>query len=327
VKRREFIALLIGGTAAYPLTTHAQQSAIPVIGFLRSESPEGFELRLAGFLAGLKEAGYVDGQNVAIEYRWGRSRDDALPGLAADLVRRNVALIVVSGSPGAALTVKAATASIPIAFVIGGDPVRQGLVASLNRPSGNVTGVSFINNSLGAKRLELLRELVPGAAAIAVLVNPKSLNAEADMRDTQAAARALGLQLQTHNATTADEIDAAFASLALQQARALFVSAEPFFTNQRRQLTALTARHAIPASYSNRESVEAGGLMSYGANIADAHRQLGLYAGRILKGEKPGDLPVVQPTKFELVINLKTAKALGLTVPPKFLFTADEVIE
>lgn len=327
MKRREFIAGLGGVAVAWPAGARAQQAAMPVIGFLRSETPEGFEARLAGFRLGLKEAGYVEGENVSIEYRWGRSRDDALAALAADLVRQRVTIIVVSGSPAAALTVKSATAAIPIAFVIGGDPVKQGLVASLNRPGGNVTGVTFINNALGSKRLELLRELVPGTTVIAVLVNPRSLNAESDMQETETAARALGLQLLLFKASTADEIDTAFASLSMQQARALFVSAEPFFTNQRAQLTTLTARHGIPTSYSNRESVEAGGLMSYGANIAEAHRQLGLYTGRILKGEKPADLPVVQPTKFEFVINGKTAKTLGIEIPNRVLALADEVIE
>jgi putative ABC transport system substrate-binding protein len=331
MRRREFITLLGGAAVAplylLPLAARAQQSAMPVIGFLRSESPDGFEGRMAAFRAGLKEAGFIEGQNVSIEPRWGRSRADALPELAADLVRRRVAVIVVSGSPAAAMAAKSATATIPIAFVLGSDPVKQGLVASLNRPGGNVTGVSFVSNSLAAKRLELLREIVPGAMTIAVLVNPGSLNAAADLRETERAAQALGLRLQVFNVATAGEIDAAFASLAREPAHALFVSAEPFFTSRQEQIVALAARHAIPASYSNRDYIGPGGLMSYGANVADAHRQLGHTVGRILKGEKPADLPIVQPTKFELVINRKTATALGLTVPPKLLFTADEVIE
>jgi putative ABC transport system substrate-binding protein len=299
MRRRAFITGL-ASAAAYPLAVRAQQG-MPVIGFLRSESPEGFEIRLAAFRTGLKEIGYVEGENVTIEYRWGHSRPDALPVLAAELVRRQVAAIIVSGSPAAAMAVKTATADIPVVFVLGGDPVRQGLVASLNRPGGNVTGVSFISNSLAAKRLELLRELVPGATTIAVLVNPGSLNAEADMKETEGAARALGVRLRVFQARTAGDIDAAFASLALEPAHALFVSAEPFFTSRQEQIVALAARHAIPASYSNRDYIGPGGLMSYGTNIADAHHQLGRYTGRILKGEKPGDLPVLQPTKFELV--------------------------
>jgi putative ABC transport system substrate-binding protein len=326
MRRREFI---IGSVAAsaWPLAVEAQQPAVPVIGFIRSEVPEGFEQRLAGFHAGLKQAGYVEGQNVAIEFRWGRGQGDALAGFAADLVRRRVTVIVTSGSPTTALAAQSATSTIPIVFVIGGDPVKQGLVTSLNRPSGNITGVTFINNALAAKRLELLGELVPTAKTIAVLVNPASLNAEADLKETQAAALALGLRLKLFNASTVSEIDTAFAKLAAERASALFVSAEPFFTSRREQIVALAARNGLPASYSNRENVEVGGLMSYGASIVDAHRQLGFYTGRILKGERTTDLPVMQPVKFDLSINLKTAKALGLTVPPKLLFTADEVIE
>jgi putative tryptophan/tyrosine transport system substrate-binding protein len=326
LKRRDFITLL-GGVAAWPLAARAQQSAIPVIGFLNTVPPEGFTDRLRAFRQGLKETGFIDGENVTIEYRWADNPVERLPALAADLISRRVAVIVTLNT-ASALAAKAATTTIPIVFAVGSDPVPLGLVASLNRPGGNVSGINFSISELGEKRLELLRALVPSVRRLAVLVNPTSaVLTEFTVKDTAAAARAMGLEIKVFNASTSDEVHAAFARFSSERPDALFVGADPFFTARRVQLSTLAARHGLPSSFPLRENVEAGGLMSYGTNINDATRQVGVYTGRILKGTKPEDLPVVQSTKFELVINLTTAKTLGLTVPPNLLAIADEVIE
>jgi len=288
-------------------------------------SPDAFAGRLGGFRQGLKDTGYVEGENVAIEYRWADNQTDRLPALAAELVRRRVAVIV--GNTPSAFAAKAATTTIPIVFIVAEDPVRLGLVASLARPGGNLTGVNFFTGELVAKRLELLRELVPRAARVAVLVNPAGPDAETTLKDVEPAARAIGLQVPVLNASTSSEINAAFATFVRERPDALFVGGDPFFSSRRVQLVHLTTLHKVPAIFSNRDYVEAGGLMSYGSNIADAWRQLGTYAGRILKGAKPADLPVVQASKFELVINVESARMLGLTVPDKLLAAADEVIE
>jgi putative ABC transport system substrate-binding protein len=325
MKRREFMTLLGGAAAAWPLAARSQQAAMPVIGFLNPTSPDAFAGRLRGFRQGLKDTGYVEGENVAIDYRWAENQIDRLPLLAAELVRRRVAVIV--GNTPSAFAAKAATTAIPIVFLVAEDPVKLGLVASLARPGGNLTGINMFSAELVAKRLDLLRELVPGAARVGVLVNPAGPDAETTLRDVEPAARAIGLQIQVLNASTSREINAAFVTFVRDRADALFVGSDPFLSSRRIQLVNLATRHAIPASFSNRESPEIGGLMSYGANILDAWRQSGTYVGRILKGAKPADLPVEQSTKFELVINAETARMLGLNVPEKLLVRADEVIE
>jgi ABC-type uncharacterized transport system substrate-binding protein len=325
VKRRAFITLL-GGAAAWPLGARAQQSTMPVIGFLNQGSAQPSAYLVAAFRKGLKEIGYVEGYNVAIEYRWAESQYNQLPQLAADLISRRVSVLAVAFLP-AALAAKAATSTIPICFVTGADPVHQGLVASLNRPGGNVTGVAFLSQLLGAKRLGLLHELVPAAGTFALLVNPANPNAEGLMKDLQAAGHALGKQIVVLRASTEREIDRQFASLKQQQVTALIVAPDAFFDSQRDHIVELVARQAIPAIYERREAAAAGGLMSYGANVADAYHQAGIYTGRILKGEKAADLPVTLPTKFELVINQQAAKGLGIEIPPMLLARADEVIE
>jgi putative ABC transport system substrate-binding protein len=327
VKRREFITLIGGAAAAWPLAARAQQPAMPVIGFLNPAFIEANADRLRGFHRGLKDAGYVEGENVAVVYRWAEGQNDRLPELAADLVRRQVS-VIASFTPAAAFAVKATTATIPIVFGVNEDPVRLGLVASLARPGGNATGINFLTAELAAKRLNLLRELVPAAARVSVLVNPANpTSTESTLKDVLTAARAIGLQTQAFNAGTGSEINAAFAALISEKSDALLVAGDPFFSSRRVQLVHLATRYAIPAIYSQREFTDIGGLMSYGPNLSDAFRQVGAYVGRILKGAKPADLPVVQSTKFELVINAETARLLGLTVPPTLLATADEVIE
>jgi ABC-type uncharacterized transport system substrate-binding protein len=327
MKRRAFISLLGGAAASWPLAARAQQRAFPVIGLLSSRSPAVDTSLIAVIRQGLNESGLVEGQNVALDYRWADGQYDRLAALAADLVRRQVAVIVTMGGEVSALAAKAASATIPIVFVAGGDPVRSGLVTSVHRPGGNITGVSTLIFELEPKRLGLMRELRPNATTIAVLVDPNSPNAEMQVNDIQAAARGVGGEITILNASTIRDIDAAFVRLVEMRADALLVVANPIFFNRTAQLVVLAARHAIPTLYSRREFTAAGGLMSYGPNINDSYRLLGVYAARILKGEKPGDLPIQLPTKFELVINLSTAKALGIEVPPTLLARADEVIE
>jgi putative ABC transport system substrate-binding protein len=326
VKRRGFIRIAAGSAVVWPLAAHAQQKSMPVIGFLSARSPGESSPLVSAFSRGLAETGYAEGKNVAIEYRWAESRYDLLPGLAADLVAHNVDVIAAFGGVSA-LAAKSATSTIPIVFVVGRDPVEFGLVASLARPGGNLTGVNVLLVDLMAKRLELLSELVPQARVIALLVNPTNSNAGSMMRDAEEAARAKGVQLHIVKAATESEIDGAFAALVQQQIGALIVGIDAFFEGRGKQLVELASRHAMPTIYESRNFAAAGGLISYGANGRGADRQVGVYTGKILKGAKPGDLPVEQPTKFELVINLKTAKALGLAVPQALLARADEVIE
>jgi putative tryptophan/tyrosine transport system substrate-binding protein len=324
MRRRQFITLL-GGAVAWPLAASAQQPAIPVIGFLRNTPSAPFAHIVTAFRRGLNEVGFVEGQNVAIEQRWAEGQDDRLPALVAELVRQKAA-VIVANNPGA-LAAKAAATTIPIVFATGSDPVRDGLVASLNRPGGNVTGVVFITSVLGAKRLELLRQLVPKATTIAMLVRPNTIETEAERIDVQNAAQALGQELVLFNVTSGRDIEAAFATFVERRAGGLLVGTGPFLTSNRERVVALAARYGVPAIYPLREYASAGGVMSYGTSISDAYRQSGVYAGRILKGEKPADLPVIQSNKFELVLNVQTAKALGIDVPDKLLALADEVIE
>jgi putative tryptophan/tyrosine transport system substrate-binding protein len=327
MRRREFVSLLAGAAAAWPVAARAQQSPMPVVGFLETVSPSFGTRILAPFRQGLGDSGYVEGQNVAIEYRWAEGRYDRLPELAADLVRRQVNLIVTTSTP-ASLAAKAATTELPLVFGVGDDPVKLGLVASLNRPGGNATGINFFLGELAAKRLGLLRELAPAATRIAVLVNPTdAVRTESNLKEVDTAARAIGLQVHIVNASTIAEIDAAFATMVRERLDAIFVVPDSFFNSRRVQLANLAARFALPSAFGQREYCEVGGLMSYGTNLADARRQIGSYAGRILKGARAADLPVVQATNFELVVNLTTARMLGLTVPDKLLATADEVIE
>ena len=327
MRRRDFIKGVSGSAITWPLTARAQQPALPVVGFLDTTTPNDFASRVAAFREGLKEIGYVEGQNVVIEYRWPEGNYDRLAMLAADLVHRRVAVIAAVGGDPSPVAAKAATSTIPIVFSTGGEPVKLGLVANLNRPGGNITGVSFLFSELGAKRLGLLHELLPKASVIGMLVNPTFADAETYISDTKEAALPLGLQIHAVKASTAEDFDTAFAALAQQKTDALLLANDAFFLSERRKLIALAARYAIPAVYFFREFVVDGGLMSYSTSLTQAYRQVGIYTGKILNGAKPADLPVVLPTKFEFAINLKTAKTLGLTFPPGLLAIADEVIE
>src|SRR5436190_3704777 len=323
MKRREFITVL-GGTAAWSLAARAQQSGMPMIGFLHLGSPQPYTTMVAAFLQGLNEAGFVEARNVAIEYRWAENQTDRLPAMAADLVRQGVDVIAPAGGPASVRAAKAATTTIPIVFSLGSDPIKMGFVDSLNRPGGNVTGVTFLANELEAKQLDLLSELVPRVEAIAYFVNPSNPNTATAV---QTAGQVLGRRILVFNASTERDLDIAFAGLDQQRAGALLISPDPLFTSRREQIVSLALRHAMPTMYQHREHVAAGGLISYGVDLKDTYRQHGIYVGRILKGASPADLPVVQPTKFELVINVKTAKALGLEIPSTVLVLADEVIE
>ena len=326
MRRREFIAVLGSAAASWPLAARAQQSAMPVVGFLNVTSPDAY--RLHAFHQGLKEAGFVEGENVAVEYRWAEGQIDRLPTLAAELVRRQVPVIVAGGGVASALAARAETKSIPVLFLVAEDPVKLGLVTSLAKPDGNLTGVNILAAEVVAKRLELLRELLPKAISIDALVDPvNATTTESTLKILEAAARTMGIQIQVLNASTSREIDAAFAALVKEQPDALFVGVSPFLLSRRVQLAQLAAHYSVPAIYQDREHAEVGGLMSYGASIGDAYRNLGVYAGRVLKGAKPADLPIVQSSKLELVINHPTARMLGLTVPPTLLSIADDVIE
>ncbi|HUL87439.1 MAG TPA: ABC transporter substrate-binding protein [Pseudolabrys sp.] len=327
MRRREFLTLIGGATVGSPLVAQAQQPALPVIGFLDPRTPEVVAARLRGFRQGLKESGYVDGENVTIVFGWGDDQIDRMPALAIDLVRRPVGVIVASGPPSS-FAAKAATPTIPIVFLVGNDPVQLGLAASLARPGGNLTGINIFNSELASKRLELIRDLLPGAGRIAMLVNPADAKlTEAQLKDVNAAARAMGLQIESYNADTSAEINAAFETMGRERPDAVLVGTTPFLNGRRVQLAQVAAFHRLPAIYAGREYVEVGGLMSYGSNIVDAYRQVGHYVSRILKGMKPGELPIVQANKFELVINAETARMLGLAVPTSLLNRADEVID
>jgi putative tryptophan/tyrosine transport system substrate-binding protein len=327
MRRREFISLLGGAGAGWPLAARAQQATMPVVGFLDPRSPDAISERLRGFRQGLKETGYSEGENVAIVYRFAENQTDRLPEMAADLVRRQVAVIATAGEQ-VAVVAKAATTTVPIVFIASQDPVKLGFVVSLSRPGGNMTGINFFSTELVTKRLEFLRALVPAITRIAVLVNPSNPSSgAATVEDAQGAARAMGLQIQIHNAQTRQDIDAVFAALVRERADALLVASDTLFSGRRVQLVNLATRHGIPTAFPNREHTEIGGLMSYGSSIVDAWRQAGIHTGRIIKGSRPADLPVVQASKFELVINHQTARMLGLTVPTSLLALADEVIE
>jgi putative tryptophan/tyrosine transport system substrate-binding protein len=327
MRRRDFITLLGGAAAAWPLAARAQQSAMPVIGYLSTRSPADTAHLVAAFRSGLAQNDYVEGKNLTVEYRWALGQYDRLPALAAELIRLPLSVLATSGGEPSALAATAATKTIPIVYLVGGDPVREGLAVSFNHPGGNATGITLLTNLLEPKRFGLLRELVPGAATIGVLLNPKFPSAEPALRDVQAAASGVGMQIKVFRASTDDEIDAAFVGISQQHLAALAIVADPFFDTRREKLVALAARHAVPAMYHFREYAVAGGLISYGIDNAEAYRQLGIYTGQVLRGTKPADLPIMQATKFQLVINLKTAKVLGLKISDNLLSLADEVIE